>query len=90
MLDWIYLFEGYKNRRLVREQAGKGFPQVSNGFSFCFILITGTFLWGIGDIEIVGQWLGFAEKQKKNVEVDANWMIFICYVRCIKQSPVLS
>lgn len=50
---------------LVREQAGKGLPQVADGFGLGLVLTWGPTLGGIGCAEAVGQGLGFAETERK-------------------------
>lgn len=54
------------NLSLVREQAGKGLPQVSNGLSLGFVLIAGTEGLTKG-IKGIGQGLGFTEKETQTI-----------------------
>lgn len=51
--------------RLVREQAGKGLPQVADGLGLGLIFTCGPTLGGVGCAEAVSQGLGFAETKRQ-------------------------
>lgn len=55
------------NLSLVREQAGKRLPQVSNGLGLGFVLIARA--EGVTEgIKGIGQGLGFAEKETQTIK----------------------
>lgn len=51
--------------RLVGKQAGKGLPQVADGFGLGLVFTWGPALGGVGGAEAVRQGLGFAETERQ-------------------------
>lgn len=67
---------------LVREQAGKRLPQVSDGLGLGFVLIAGTEGLAKG-IKGIGQGLGFTEKETQTIRLAK-----VLFKRIIMSNPI--